>query len=275
MSSDGDVSGRAPDPGPNPASEECAKPEYVFCGWAKKSEVPNLVLTGIIAVAALASVCYVSRQLKEMTLARIADERARIAPTGATLDDTIRVGKELRVRISFENTGKEPARNVLHAFNWEPFDIPKDSEHEPVVDLEKVPWPLNNLCEAYQPDPFGRPIYPSAKYSDIKYAYTTPDPERGKAPKSLIDRSSSFIVWGCFIYRTSEGIGQSPYCLYLQPHRTKPIEQWTFEFCPSGSPASQQQRDDIAKRFAPSAAATPSTLQPDFSKFLSEPSQPK
>jgi hypothetical protein len=67
-----------------------------------------------------------------------------------------------------------------------------------------------------------------------KYVYTGGD-KRGKVPQSLIDKTSSLVIWECFVYERSEGVGWSPYCFYLQTHRTKPVDDWTFEFCPSGS----------------------------------------
>jgi hypothetical protein len=168
----------------------------------------------------------------------------------------------------FTNTGKEPALEVAYPYNYDTFSLLKDTEGEPFVDPRKVNWPVNDTCNS-QPDPFGAPIYPHVEYKPIKYVYTGSD-KRGKVPKSLIDKASSLVIWGCFIYKTSEGVGWSPYCLYLQPHRTKPADQWTFEFCPSGSEASQQQGGE---QFAPSTASTPASNI--MLKLDREPSQPK
>ena len=88
--------------------------EYALRGWLKKSDVWIVGFTGVIAVLTLITTCVIHGQLTEMKEARIADQRAWIAPTGGKLDDKVRVGKELRVRILFKNTGREPALNVLH-----------------------------------------------------------------------------------------------------------------------------------------------------------------
>lgn len=236
--------------------------------WAALKKFNWLVLgTWALVLGTLAAVGISWCALRNAQKALTADERARIAPTGASLDDTVRVGKELRIRIFFVNTGKEPAMKVVHVFNWSNFNISKDTEGEPFINLQEVAWPINDTCSD-EPDPFGRPIYPHVKYKDIKYAFTGGN-KRGKIPQSLIDKTSSLVIWGCFVYEMSEGVGWSPYCLYLQPHRTKQVDQWTFEFCPSGSAKSQQQGGE---RFEPSTTSTPAsniTLKPD--RELSQP----
>jgi hypothetical protein len=157
--------------------------------------------------------------------------RAWVVPTGAKIDGAIELGVPLRFKVTFENAGKEVALDTVHSWGVsETFDVPGDAAGIPYIDPSKVNWPRIAGCDnpMFSSADAGRSIYPGAKYEDIRYVFSS------GPTKEFINKKASFFVVGWFTYRTADKIHCSPYCLYWQPHRDRPIEQSTFEFCPKG-----------------------------------------
>ncbi len=135
----------------------------------------------------------------------------------------------------FENVGKEAAWDVSDDRHQGPlFDVIIDAKQMPYIDVQTGPWPVNTLC---QRDPLQvgnrRTVYPGSKNEDLIYIFNSP-----LVPKEFIDKKKSFTIVGCFLYRTPiepQKIRHSPYCFYFQPKREGPIDDGTFEVCPSGS----------------------------------------
>ena len=154
--------------------------------------------------------------------------RAWIVPTGARFDEKPIAGRDIRIVITFQNPGNEPAFDVFHIWEWseQPFPVEFDI-------LRRTKWPTQFFCDV---DPLRtvarRTIYPSTKNeTSLHLFYHGPD----FLPASVVSGASSFYVHGCFRYRTLGRIRSSPYCLYLKPDRDQPIEQWKFAFCPTGA----------------------------------------
>ena len=169
--------------------------------------------------------------LRETRKALVASQRAWIVPTGAKIDGAIELNVPFRFKITFENVGREVALNTIHIWGAsKPFDIPGDAAGIPYVDPAKVNWPPAIECPTdSRPFGAGRSIYPGGKYEDIRYVFGS-----GPSPEFLITKAG-FWVAGCFIYESFGVTRRSPYCLYFQPHRDRPIEHSTFEFCPVAS----------------------------------------
>jgi hypothetical protein len=161
----------------------------------------------------------------------IASGRAWIAVTGARVDDDFQEGSTLRVRLSFENTGKEVAQMLSAGWNWiGPFPVIRDAKGTRYIPIDTVPKPTDNYCAIdVSGFRFGYPLYPGAKFEQLVYAFSGP---QGTLPKSFLEKESSFVIYGCIQYRTFGVHGVSPYCLYWQPARNRRIEESTFEFCP-------------------------------------------
>jgi len=167
----------------------------------------------------------------------VADIRAWVVPTGIYFDDMPKAEYNQRLRIAYENVGKEAATDVDNNWSWSGgiFEITIDAKQMPYIDVGNAPWPKADRCNR-NPSIVSnrRTAYPSAKYTYIVHVFN----DEPYVPQSLIDGTTSFYIYGCFIYRspvTAEKIHHSPYCLYYQPKRGLPITEGTFEFCPSGS----------------------------------------
>ncbi len=191
--------------------------------WKRRPKTKNIlaVLTAVLAVAAIATYFITSETLKR-------SQRAWVSPVRAEIDGDI--SSPLLVRIAFKNTGKEVAMNMVHLRDGYDFPVTPDAAGTPYIDLQNTPWPDNKLCEAdISTYKFGRPIYPEVGYSDFKYLF--PDKDDPKIGE-LRNKTLSIIVYGCFIYKSFDEWRHSPYCLYLQHYRDRPVEESTFEFCP-------------------------------------------
>jgi hypothetical protein len=157
-----------------------------------------------------------------------AGTRAWIVPTGARIDGAVELKTPLRIKVAFENIGKEVALDVIHVWGKSAeFDVPLDAAGTPYIDPAKVNWPRVIECGGNRPGT-GRSIYPSGKYEDIRYIFG------GGPSQRFLEKRESFWMIGCFAYRTFGKVRQSPYCLYWQPRRDKPIQESSFEFCPIG-----------------------------------------
>lgn len=193
----------------------------------KALAIGTAVFTAILAVVGALA-------LRETKKALEHSQRAWVVPTGAKIDGPVEVGKVLRLKVLFENVGKEPAINMIHGWTWRTINISPNAHGEPYLDRDNVAWPRldADACKVSVAERDGRPIYPTGRYEDIRYTFT--GGEAGQIPQSLLDRKTTIVVFGCFKYEAFGKERLSPYCLYFQPHRTRPIESWTFEFCPYG-----------------------------------------
>ena len=158
-----------------------------------------------------------------------ADQRAWIAPTGAELDGALIEGSPIRLRILYENSGREPALDTVHRYGWTgPQPIEIDGAGIPFIDIHKVEWPQINPCQT-QPlqneVETGRPIYAPGKYGDIRYVFGD------GISQELLNKRQTFFVLGCFTYKAFLRTRHSPYCFFFQPNRDRSIEESTFEHC--------------------------------------------
>lgn len=207
--------------------------------WYDKSHLIILGLTFVAAVAAAVFTGWLAVLTKNLahdsSRQLIAATRAWIVPTGAKLDGKILLDHNQRVKILFENVGKEAAWDLAHFRGPGPlFDVIIDGKQMPYVDVQTVPWPNNPFCNLNPLQVTNRrTVYPTSKNEDITYVFNSP-----YVPQDFIDKKKSFTVIGCFLYRTPiepDKIRHSPYCFYFQPKREGAIDDGTFEVCPSGS----------------------------------------
>jgi hypothetical protein len=168
----------------------------------------------------------------------IASTRAWVVPTRAYFDGEPKAGYNQRLKIVYENPGKEAATDVVHSSAWSPktFPVTIDLKDMPYIDIHNAPWPPGRTFCDFDPSQITnrRTVYPSTQNEFITYGF--PDPPY--LPQGVIDGKEFFWITGCFTYRspvTAQKLHHSPFCMYLQPKRFESIDKWTFEFCPSGS----------------------------------------
>lgn len=162
-----------------------------------------------------------------------ASTRAYIAVTGARFDGAPKAGLNQRIMIQYENVGIQAADDVSHVWQFSgPFEFEPDAKQMPYIWLQTTKWPPR-VEGCIPPEKFSnrRPVYPKAKNEAQVYIFNEPP---DFLPQSIIDGRGSFYIFGCFTYRTLGKARSSPYCLYFQPKRGRPVEDGTFEWCPSG-----------------------------------------
>jgi hypothetical protein len=188
------------------------------------------ICTTVLAVITAVSVVVLWRTDHTLKETLEASSRAWVVPTGAKIDGPIRAGTSFRVKILFENSGKQPAQNTFNAWAWNEIPIKTDMVGVPYIGVEETPWPARHLqCSGGAPNTGGRPVYPGSRNEDMRYIFNG---NPAFVPQSLLEKTSSFVIFGCYIYRTFEKPAHSPYCFFFQPHRDRPIEDSTMEFCP-------------------------------------------
>ena len=169
----------------------------------------------------------------------IAATRAWLVPTGAYFDGEPKAGFNQRIKVTYENSGREAAVDAVNILGWSgrTFPVTIDAKQMPYIDIQTASWPPNNaLCNVDPSEIVNRrAVYPSSKNQTIKHIFNDGP---NYLPQGVIDGTEFFYVFGCIGYRspiTGAQIHHSPYCLYYQPKRGGTINDATFEFCPSGS----------------------------------------
>jgi hypothetical protein len=159
----------------------------------------------------------------------VAGTRAWVVPTGAKVDGPLKAGTSVRIKILYENTGREPAQHMRHIWAWNVIPVKTDAANVPYIGAEETPWPAQNLQCLGDVGEGGRPVYPGSKNEDIRYIFN------GNpifVSQELIEKKASFVIFGCLVYQTFNVTRHSPYCFFFQPHRDRPIDDATMEFCP-------------------------------------------
>jgi hypothetical protein len=188
----------------------------------------------LIAVAIYTGITYYI--LTENRSTAIASTRAWVVPTGAHFDGEPKAGFNVRIKVAYENVGKEAADDSVPLAFWSPTSaVTIDAKQMPYIDVQTAPWPMHIGC-IIDPSQYinRRAVYPGSKNEFITYGFNDPP----YLPQGVIDGKEFFSIFGCFAYRsavTGTTIHHSPFCLYYQPKRGGTIKDGTFEFCPSGT----------------------------------------
>lgn len=110
-------------------------------------------------VTTIVNVCVANRQWATMPESNkinrdsvVANTRAWIAPTGAYFDGEPKAGFNVRLKMTYENFGKEAADDVVPFVFWSPgtFPVTIDAKQMPYIDTQTAPWPLHSdpVCKS-------------------------------------------------------------------------------------------------------------------------------
>ena len=184
-------------------------------------------------------------QIKKQADATLYLQRAWIAPLPKSLINLNNTSEKLRVNITVQNVGHEPARKLRSSGL-------KSYFHTPGVSIEELPsisdWDtydenaIREMClKTMHEQKFKKPlsiVYPShALAPDIQVGNDndpgTPPP--GKDRELLKSEDDILMLRGCLVYETVGQIAASAYCYLLIPDKTKDISQWGFGACPVGN----------------------------------------
>ena len=161
----------------------------------------------------------------------IASSRGWIAPRAAQIAGRLEKGRPIDVVVHYENPGREPAQNVIHVINGNVIADPALLAPDKLATLQ---FPENRLCDVPTPsEGEGMIAFPSVQGYDVHLSIFSKE----GTPQAVLEGNESFFIEGCFLYRTLGAVHHSSYCMYLDPNKTKPPEQWLFKFCINGNRA--------------------------------------
>jgi len=193
--------------------------------------------TWVLAVAALLALRD-SREALEHT------QRAWIAPVGFKFANLNDATEPLKVRVSFQNIGREPAKSLKQ---WLQFGYVRATSLPPAQWLDLPIWKTQ---KEFQRAEICKGI---AGVNNTGVAYPTPtfaftvDANKGKDanyPDSLIPvlftevkaQQTMLLVTGCFSYETMNRTRHSTFCVFLNPASGgRDITEWSFSACPVGN----------------------------------------
>lgn len=212
------------------------------------------VATVVIMIATIANVWVVDGQLEEMRssdpqtdkliganvklAAASADnatiqkdaQRAWISPAFIRLDGAVERDKPIPVRVTYENTGRQPARDFAYLSDPGALKVAPD-----FADWEHIDVGENTTCSTLSPHAGSNVVYPSAHFAN-EIAFTASFGDfHNQTVDDIIGRDRVFWVKGCFAYKTFNEPHHSGYCYFLQPEKDKPIQSWVFRSCPTGN----------------------------------------
>jgi hypothetical protein len=154
--------------------------------------------------------------------------RAWIAPRALVFIEQPTIGKPFHLKMNYENTGKEPARDILFNHKVEIgklIDMPDGGKA-----LYVAP---NQTCDGLNPFTGGSTAYPSTNkdyeisfYGDGNKVFTA----------EVENFPSRAIVNACFAYSSFGKKRHSAICFLLQRSDSMPVT-WIWSFCPSGNRA--------------------------------------
>ena len=177
-----------------------------------------------------------------------AGARAWIAPVTFALRNLADAAEPLTVRVSYQNVGRQPARNIS---NWDTLDYISSTNSSPVQWAEKSEWQDANrfaakeLCKRIVADKTSD-LYPSSIPTlalDVRGNNTVgfdKFPVAGSFAYWVLvtqikEQHAILIAKGCFVYDTLGKTRHSAFCAFLQPSPGKKIDAWEFNMCPVGN----------------------------------------
>jgi hypothetical protein len=167
-----------------------------------------------------------------------ATERAWIAPVRFALAAPADSDDPLKVRVSYQNVGREPARS---AKNWLGYGyIPLSPPLPSPANWGELPgWYASpavqpkEICEHLGKIHKTSVVYPS---TTIGFSIdTTKDPALPIPVEEIKQQHAVYFVVGCFSYETVGRTRFSSFCAFLAPSAAKDFAEWGFNACPVGN----------------------------------------
>jgi hypothetical protein len=136
---------------------------------------------------------------------RVESSRAWVGPTTATIDAAPTLGKPATVSISYQNTGKEPARNFTYYAS--PAVINLAADHAGKLTQQYSDY-MGKCLRTPDTENAGV-VYPSTGFNGNTLTVTV----KGAAIDSnVIAGKNGLLVQGCFVYRTFNQPHHSAFC---------------------------------------------------------------
>jgi len=170
-------------------------------------------------------------------------QRAWLAPTQFSFIDLNYAADPLRVRMLYQNVGREPAKNVR---NWLVSGYIRDPKPPEASKWTANPiWRTNtafdshDLCSKVRSETQSV-IYPTPAFGqsvDISggSGWDSPTASVEVLFEEIRNQLSIYVVMGCLSYETLGRRRNSSFCAFLMPIPGKEIAQWQFSACPIGN----------------------------------------
>jgi len=175
--------------------------------------------TWVLAVGTLLLAFFAYFALRDGRQALEANQRAWIAPIAANFEAPVVAGQNAKIRVVYENTGREPAFDV--AVRAQPIVTDAPSESDRWADIPVI---RNSQCDDLSPIPAGPIVYPS-RYTTNEQHFTL---DKSFVTVDVIAGKKALYFEGCFVYNTPRR--ESGFCFVLIPDQT-PTQQWLFSHC--------------------------------------------
>jgi hypothetical protein len=182
-----------------------------------KREKVTIVVLGVTAFFALTATVasFVSdwifyEQLADAKKSTISTNRAWIAPSRMVLNFPLETPGPIRAALYVENTGREPAIDVVYAFRS--FLVPYLPEEPRNTIIERP----NRTCEGLDPDAVGGLVIYPAKTEVIILSNFQDSIDNRASAIAARNRSQTLIVEGCIAYRTFKDAHTSKFRFFLR-----------------------------------------------------------
>jgi hypothetical protein len=200
-----------------------------------------LILAILVVLGIFAQEFTLIRTMHNAKKATDAANRAWIAPVNIGFPGTTVAGKPIRLDITVDNVGKEPARDVQKNFVFRPFPISAMKDGSAMNVVAK-----SDACKDLMPSPQALVIYPGgektfhASWYPANIAYTPPSgtPPFGATPMTLdtynafMNGKQALVVQACVAYTSLGKRRYSAFCHYYVPGYSKGDE---FNSCDKGN----------------------------------------
>jgi hypothetical protein len=184
-------------------------------------ETAIIVAVTIVALFALGSDWIFYHQLTQLR----AEQRAWLGPQSARSERPPALAKDFEVAVSYQNTGREPASDVVS--EAAPFAVALDQASSATVDRRITD--AAEHCAALAPGAGTKVVYPGAAAAGDRTAVTV--------RKELIDWDFIYgvkilVVPGCYAYQSGGVTHHSAFCFFYQHGFSNPTN---WPLCQAGN----------------------------------------
>jgi hypothetical protein len=184
-------------------------------------ETAIIVAVTIVALFALGSDWIFYHQLTQLR----AEQRAWLGPQSARSERPPTLGKDFEVAVSYQNTGREPASDVVN--EAAPFAVALDQASSATVD-RRIKDAAEH-CAALAPGAGTKVVYPGASAAADRTAIAV--------RRELIDWDFMYgvkilVVPGCYAYQSGGTTHHSAFCFFYQHGFSNPT---SWPLCQAGN----------------------------------------
>jgi hypothetical protein len=197
-----------------------APPRSESCRWPAR-ETAIIVVVTLVALFALGSDWIFYHQLTQLR----AEQRAWLGPQYARSERPPTLGKDFEVAVSYQNTGREPASDVVS--EAAPFAVALDQASSATVD-RRIKDAAEH-CAALAPGAGTKVVYPGAAAAGDRTAISV---RRDLIDWEFLYGVKILVVPGCYAYKSGGVAHHSAFCFFYQHGFSNPT---SWPLCQAGN----------------------------------------